>query len=47
MKNIFKLFGAAGKTESFEILTPHTSGTRRVADDYEIVMNGDNGEISQ
>ena len=43
MKRFFNLFG---KIKSFEIVTLHTSGMRHVTD-YEIVMNGDEAEVSQ
>ena len=45
MRNIFNI-NMFGKIKSFEIVTLHTSGMRHVTD-YEIVMNGDEAEISQ
>ena len=43
MRNIINLFV---KIKSFETVTLHTSGMRHVTD-YEIVMNGDEAEVSQ
>ncbi|MBQ7444999.1 MAG: hypothetical protein IJS71_03555 [Clostridia bacterium] len=43
MRNIANLFK---KIRSFEIVTLHTSGMRHVTD-YEIVMKGDEAEVSQ
>ena len=43
MRNIINLFG---KIKSFEIVKLHTSGMRHVTD-YEIVMRGDEAEVSQ
>ena len=43
MKRFLNLFG---KIKSFEIVTLHTSGMRHVTD-YEIVMDGDEAEVSQ